>query len=73
MSLTKVAVSVEDRAVSRCVKARYTSPVLSSYGSVALLTQGGSKIGTENASGSKGGSCLGGGGGNTNFPNKTCL
>lgn len=73
MSLTKFAISIEDGDVSRRAKAQYVSPVLSSYGSVALLTQGGSKIGTENASGSKGGSCLGGGGGNTNFPNRTCL
>ena len=70
MSLTKFAVSMEDGEVSRRRKAQYLPPVLISYGSVALLTQGGSQIGTENSNGKNGGSC--GAGGNPNFPNKTC-
>lgn len=71
MSLKDVSRLIEGGAMPIGVKARYSTPVLSSYGSIAELTRSGAVTGIENANGTgPGGSCASG---NPNGTKRTCV
>ena len=73
MSLEDVSRSVEGCATPSRDKARYSAPVLKSYGNIAELTRSGTESGIENSNGSPsgGGTCAAGG--NANGLKRTCV